>query len=275
MDLPKLTKKQKDILYLLYSFRFLNRIQIQALMHHKDYKTINLWLKDLREKGYVEWIYSTHFTEKTKPAIYYLGLNGIRFLKTFESYPIDDLRKRYREASRSQAYIDRCLLIADCCLHMESKRNDKYTYFYETEANYLRDSYYHFLADSELIHPHLCFSKDKFDDLSGEAIAQETYLLEVFDATLPRYRMKKRLENYIKYLDEEDYEWKEGADTEKQPIILFVCPRTSDLIYAKRRTRGLLAKEWEHDDEDKPRIRFATMEKLKEHGVTGKIWEEA
>lgn len=274
-DLPKLSMRQKDILKLLYSFRFLNRIQIQALMHHKDYKTINLWLKDLREKHYVEWIYSTHFAEKTKPAIYYLGLNGIRYLKTLESYPIDEVRKRYREASRSQTYIDRCLLIADCCLNLESKRNNKFTYFYETEADYLRDSYYHFLADSELIHPNLCFSKDKFDDFNGEAITQESYLLEVFDATLPRYRMKKRLENYIKYLDEEDYVWKEETDTEKLPIILFVCPRTSDLIYAKRRTRGLIAEEWEHDDEDRPHIRFATVEKLKEHGVTGEIWEEA
>lgn len=33
-------------------------------------------------KGYVEWIYSTHFAEKTKPAVYYLGLNGVRYLRT-------------------------------------------------------------------------------------------------------------------------------------------------------------------------------------------------
>ena len=71
-ELPKLTKKQQEILRLLYNFRFLNRIQIQALLKHKDPKTINLWLRDLRAKGYVEWIYSTHFAEKTKPAIYYL-----------------------------------------------------------------------------------------------------------------------------------------------------------------------------------------------------------
>ncbi len=81
-DLPKLTKKQQEILRLLYSFRFLNRIQIQAFLCHKDPKTINLWLRDLRAKGYVEWIYSTHFAEKTKPAIYYLGLNGVRHLRT-------------------------------------------------------------------------------------------------------------------------------------------------------------------------------------------------
>ncbi len=81
-ELPKLTKKQQETLRLLYSFRFLNRIHIQALLRHKDPKTINLWLRDLRAKGYVEWIYSNHFAEKTKPAIYYLGLNGVRHLLT-------------------------------------------------------------------------------------------------------------------------------------------------------------------------------------------------
>ncbi len=121
MNLPKLTIKKREILKLVYKHGFLNRIQIQALMHHKDYKTINVWLKDLRENHYVEWIYSTDFIGKTKPAIYYLGLNGIRYLKTLDAHAPEALRKRYRESSRSQTFIDRCLLLADCCITLEQK----------------------------------------------------------------------------------------------------------------------------------------------------------
>ena len=103
----------------------------------------------------------------------------------------------------------------------------------------------------------------------------DSYLLEVFDATMPRYRIKKRLSNYAEYLDDGE-EWRDGADTDKLPIILLVCPRVSDLIYAKRRTRGLLAEIWEYDEEDRPHIRFTTVEKLKEYGVMGEeIWKEA
>ena len=133
--LPKLTKKQQEILRLLYSFRFLNRIQIQALLRHKDPKTINLWLRDLRAKGYVEWIYSTHFAEKTKPAVYYLALNGVRYLRTvtrkskdddgniveLPTYPSEELRKRYKEPTRSQTYIDRCILIAGCAIALQKE----------------------------------------------------------------------------------------------------------------------------------------------------------
>lgn len=90
--------------------------------------------------------------------------------------------------------------------------------------------------------------------------------------------MKKRLENYVKYLDDEDYTWQEETDTDKLPIVLFVCPRTSDLIYAKRRTRGLIAKawEWEDGDAERPRMWFTTVERLKEGGILDKeIWEQA
>jgi hypothetical protein len=277
--LPSLTRKQREIIDLLYSYRFLNRKQIQAFLKHKDYKTINLWLRDLLDKQYVERIYSTDFAERTKPAIYYLSLNGIRHLKSFEFYPVDELNKRYRETSRSQTYIDRCQLIADCVIALEQARKvgslPESWYFYETEADYMRESYYHFLSESELIHPHLCFSKEIYEG-GGDTYSDNNYLLEIFDPTLPRYRVKKRLANYVEYLDEESEEWKEGADADKLPIVMLVCPRTTDLIYAKRRMRGLLAELWEYEDEERPRIWFTTINKLKESSVTAEeIWEEA
>ena len=68
-QIPKITRKQREILDLIYSHRFLTRIQIQAFLKHKDKKTINLWLKDLRSKNYINWIYDKdNFVEKTKPA---------------------------------------------------------------------------------------------------------------------------------------------------------------------------------------------------------------
>ena len=84
MKLPKLTTKQQEIIHLLYRYRYLDRIQIQTLMRHKDKRRVLAWLKDLRDKDYVEWIYSTDFIEKSKPAIYYLGINGVRYLKTVQ-----------------------------------------------------------------------------------------------------------------------------------------------------------------------------------------------
>jgi len=50
MKLPKLTTKQQEIIHLLYRYRYLDRIQIQRLMGHKDKRRVLSWLKDLRDK---------------------------------------------------------------------------------------------------------------------------------------------------------------------------------------------------------------------------------
>ncbi len=278
LNIPKITYKQNQILDLLYTHRFLTRIQIQTILKHKDKKTINLWLKDLRAKDYIKWIYNKdHFAEKTKPAIYYLGINGIRRFGNLDFHPVEELRKRYREHERSQVFIDRCLAIADTCITLEQARDEESYpqtwFFYETVADYLSDSCYHFLADNEYIHPNLCFGKLQYEWSEPETI--ESYLLEIFDATLPRYRLRNRLKQYVTYLDEELGEWEQETYGDPEPVILLVCATLTDLIYSKRRTRGLIADIWDYDDEDRPHIRFTTISKLRESGVLGEIWEGA
>ena len=270
MNLPKITMRQKDILDLLYKHRFLNRIQIQAMLGHKDYKNTNLWLKDLREKQYVEWIYSTHFAEKTKPAVYYLGINAIRRFRQNDVHT-GHISKYYREAGRSQAFIDRCVLLADACIALRQaggKNKDKDTwYYYETEAEYAENGYFNFLNDTD-IHPHLCYSKQGYND-DGEEVALESRVVEVLDPTLPRYSTIKRLKDYVEFLDGE--EWQSETDEDRPPVAMFICPTKADMIYCKRATKKLLEDTWETEN---VRMRFTTVEMVKTHGFRGRIWEE-
>jgi hypothetical protein len=286
MKLPKITTKQQEIVELLYRYRFLNRIQIQSFMGHTDKRRVLAWLKDLREKQYVMWIYSTDFTEKTKPAIYYLGLNGIRYLKTVQwtteegttlpYYPAEELHKRYKEANRTKQFIDCSILVADCCLSLRTKRTAEQlgiapsgaipSYTYVTEADYIDpDSRYHFLAEHETLRPNLQFMKR-----NGKTVTKR-YLLEIFDPHLPQYRLRNRIKAYVKYLT--DDEW-EGVDP--QPTILLVLPTLYGLIYAKRKVRKLLLDEY-YEAEDIPKdlhIRFTTTEQLQVQDITANIWEE-
>lgn len=260
MTLPKMTNQQQALIRLLYTHRFLNRIQIQALLKHKDKRRISAWLKDLREKQYIDWIYNPHdFAEKTKPAIYYLSLCGIRYLRSLEIYPPAELRKRYKESTCQAAFISSCLVIADCCITLKQRSAGDVTYTYTTLSDYINPaSEYNFLGE---LRPHLFFTKH-------EKTKATNYLLEILDATNPRYMVKKRLKDYITYID--DDEWAQAKGDDELPIVLMACPTTAELIYAKRHTRRLL----EDIQEDKVPIRFATTEKLKTHGVTGIIWEE-
>jgi hypothetical protein len=286
MKLPKITNKQSEIIELLYRHRFLNRIQIQSLLGHKDKKTINLWLRDLKAKQYVDWIYSLgDFALKTKTAIYCLAINGVRYLKTIQAdddspwYPIEDVRNRYKEPSRIQTFIDHSMLIADCCIEIIQVSREtsptKKSWQVATEADYRHPSseYYH-LHENELVSPNLVIAKTttKGSGTNKQEIKAK-FLLEIFDATMPRYRIKKRFSNYVEYLG--DGEWQDATRDEKPPVVFLVCPRTSDLIYAKRRPRGILAEEWDEDDGDKPTIQFATQDNLKRSGLSGDIWERA
>ena len=258
MNLPKLTTKQAEILKLLYKYRYLDRIQIQKTLQHKDKRRILAWLKDLRDKHYVEWIYSTDFIEKTKPAIYYLGINGIRHLKALDEYPIEEVRKRYKDDNRSRTFIDRSLAIASCCLALEATGSG---YSVITETDYINPEHdYHFLAEHDILRPSLYIQKQ----VRG---VTTNYLLEIFDATLPRYRMRRRLKAYVTYLDDQEWEGEEPG-----PIILLVCSSITELVYAKRATKKLI--EDTYADDGELQLRFTTAEVLKREGVAAKIWEE-
>jgi hypothetical protein len=258
MTQPKITGQQQAIIRLLYKYRFLNRKQIQTLLQHRDKRRIITWLKDLREKQYVRWIYDANdFAAKTKPAIYYIGLAGIRYLKTTGDCPTLELRKRYKESGRTQSYIDRCLLIADCCIALDdkAKNSKKLRYTYAIEADYSDpDSPYESLLAE--LKPHLYFVKD--DD--GVTV---TYVIELFDALLPRYQVRKRLSEYLEYLRDRE------ADA-SDLIALLAFSNIADLLYAKRRLRLL----FEDDEENELIIRLTTIDKIKKDGVTSEIWEE-
>jgi hypothetical protein len=259
-----ITAKQLIILKLLYQHRFLNRTQIQSLLHHKEKKRTSAWLKDLRTRDFIAWIYHPDdFALKTQPAIYYLSLEGIRYLRSLDYYPAAELRKRYKESQRKPDFIERCMLVAGVCLNLEVP-DESVSYSYATEADYMNDqSPYHSLIE---IHPQLCFIKTAMS-AKGRKITTN-YLLEVFAASTPRYALRRRLQDYINYLEDSDWE----ADFVSKPIVLLACPTTADLIYGKRRVRSVLENIGRTEDTF---IRFATVETLRREGVRGFIWEEA
>lgn len=274
MNLPKITPKQQEILILLYRYRFITRKQIQILLGHADKRRSSAWLKELREQQFIDWFYDpSDPNERSTPAVYFLGLNGIRFLRQTGEYDEGELRKRYKDAGRQQDFITRCLLLADCTIQLEQRnKGDNAHYAYALEADYTSyDSDYAILADSEFIHPDLAFTKEAETD---ENYIKQTYLVQLFDLTTPRYMVKKKLKSYIEYFDSsEPEEWQQQTGEEELPIILIACQTLAELIYAKRYARKQL-EDYELDEQEDVHLRFATVEQVKRQGVTGLIWED-
>jgi protein involved in plasmid replication-relaxation len=259
-----ITNKQQEILKHLYRYRFADSRQIEVLMHHKDRRRIGAWLKDLREKQYIGWIYSNDFEKKTKPAIYYLAINGIRFMASLHRYPVKELRKRYRESSRQEAFISNSLLIVECVIHFEicNANSENLNYVFKTRADYLNPEDSHYALSN--LGPDIFVEKQirrrgKYETTN--------YLIKILDSGVPRYVVRKQLKEYVTYLAERS--WRRRL-TGPEPIVHIICKTKVELIYAKRRTRRLLDDISEEDD---IHIRFATIDEVRQYGVTGAIWE--
>lgn len=259
MLLPHITKQQKLIPTFLYKYRFLNRLHIQKLLHHKDKKTINLWLKDLVMKDYISRIYEGKILgANTKPAVFYIGVNGIRFLKTYSDCDLQVIQKLYREGSRQESFISRCLLLVDISLQLEEKSTGDTTYTVVTESEYLHsDSELHILRG---ISPDLFFTR-------RVGKRRTYYLLEYFDSVFSQAVIRNRIKKYREFLLCGTWEEYIGRTP---PVLLFICPSVSVLIYAKRLTKRL----FEEGQLDGISIRFTTTDEIKRLGITGDVWED-
>jgi hypothetical protein len=82
--------------------------------------------------------------------------------------------------------------------------------------------------------------------------------------------VKKKLKGYVNFFDND--EWEDAKGDEELPIILIACPTLTELIYAKRYTKKLLA-EHSLDEVEDVHIRFAALEQVKRQSVTSTIWE--
>jgi hypothetical protein len=238
-----ITNKQKEILLLLYRFRFLNRLQLQQLLKHTTYKRINLWLKDLTEKKYLTRIFKRSWTENSVPAKYYIAKQGIRFLKTQPDCKTEYLKKLYREKDRSQQFIDRCLFIADIYLcYLTDNINNTATQNFYTQSNYNPTS---IIRD---IHP-------DFVILTGKEGIQHFTLYQLFPEGVPRYAVRKRIEQYISFLTEGD-----GSDL---PASLYLIVQSeAHYKYLTRHIQKIL-----EDESIDVQIYLSTYDQVVQHGI--------
>lgn len=254
MKLPPITPKQIEIINLVYKYRYLTSTQIQLFLNHKDKMRINLWLKDLNEKEYLSKIYSHKIGENIKPAIYYSGINAIRYYKTLD---MDNnyLKKLYRDNERTNEFLVRQIFIADICLDLITINNQgKDKYEFHTAADCTSNPIYSFLED---LSPQLLITKND----------NKQYILVMLDSNMPKYRVKKKIKSYIELFYESA--WEDNIGT-KFPTILFACESKALLIFAKKTARYLLE---DYQDPEDLQLWFGLYDDIQEYGVDGEIWE--
>lgn len=256
MILPKITTTQKQILFLLFKFRFLTTLHVQILLKHKNPKRTQSWLKDLKDKNYIGMIYFRNSRkDNTKPAIYYLKPQARFILK--ENLDCDEkaLNKIYKENTRREKFIMHCLSLADIYLFFlsQKKETEELNFFTQNELG----TYTYFPQE-----------------LPSAYIALRTptgtrrYFLDLFDEYTPPWVLRSRVKQYIRYA--EDGVWEERTKENKIPSIFFVCPTDTLKSHIYFYTKSLLEKEYE----EKITLFLTTKTRLKLSQNTQNIWEK-
>lgn len=259
-----ITTKQEEILTLLYKYKFLNRIQIQTFLKHKDHRRINSWLKDLIQKQYINRIWSNSYYERTMPAIYYLAPNSLGYLERRYYITSKYFPKVAEEATLSENFISDSLFLADISLSFLTNKAEKVTLTAMTQTELAEfDSKYSFLAEAR-IKPSLIFAEK-----AGKKSMTKYYIYEMIDKYSSMVSIRSKIKKYFEMYY--SGEWKNNVDG-KFPYLYFVCPSLYLIIYAKRYARRIRSEDYE--DADFP-IKFAHAENVKSSGIKADIWEKA
>lgn len=222
----KITSKQLEILILLYRFRFLNRIQIQTILNHKDYRRINAWLKDLTNKKIIDRFYSKKLKENTKPAIYFLITKSKEILKDNPKINEKLLKRAYREKYRSQRFISHHIFLADFYLNLLKNIKDEKLYFFtKTDLS---------------VHYYLPYKRPDAYIARGNKKITKRYFLETIDEGTPRFILRSLIDKYIEYYF--TYKWQEKTH-HAFPVILIICPNEDIKEYLKKYINQVLEEE--------------------------------
>jgi len=213
------TPKQLNILLLLYRFRFLNRIQIQKLLNHKDPRRINTWLKDLTTRNIIGRKYSTKLLANTKPAIYHLATKSRAILLTQPDTNEKLLKRVYRDKTRSDKLINHCLLVADI-------------YFLLNNQSQTNKTKLHFYTKTDLVsHYYLPYKRPDAYIAIESRRQTKRYFLEIIDEGTPRFMIRSKINQYIEYFQANT--WQDRTD-HPNPTMLFVCPDELTKIFLNK-----------------------------------------
>lgn len=254
MEHPLLTPKQISILFLLYRFRFLTTHQIQILLSHKEPRRIKAWLKELYDEGYLGRIYSRKEVGANVPAIYYLNTKARSALKGQKGIHEEVLKRIYREKLRSKSFIDHSVFLADIYLYLNTlAQENKETLHFFTKTDLAQFNY----LPLPLPDAYIALEVSKKDT--------KRYFLEIIDEGLPRFAVRKKVQRYFIYFDNNLWE---KHNSESFPKVLLICPTES----LKKYLHKFIAQTLE---EETAEIEFYVTTKEKLRNKEKNIWEKA
>lgn len=199
--------RQKEILLLLYKFRYLNRKQIQPLLGHKHHRLIQEWLNELTQSKFIIQDYDNKLAPI--PAIYSLDNKGKRYLKKLSEIKVKPLNRIWRVTKYKDQLKTHCILLGDIYLSLLNlKQKNKIELDFRTKTE--------LFGMLHLISP----CPDAFFTIKDKTGNTRRYFLDIFDDVPPVF-MRRRVKKYFEYYSSD--EWQDNTN-QPFPEVILVCP---------------------------------------------------
>jgi hypothetical protein len=205
-----LNKKQLQILYLLYKFRFgTTELFTKCQSNKVSRQYVNKRLSILCGQEYIGRKYDGSYRLAGKPAVYYLLPKGIKLLRQrpddFNPKILKNISNDYRAGVR---FSDHSIQVFNAYCYLKARYGENLKYF---TTSYLKLPQYDYFPQP---------LPDAYVSLNGESSSH--YFLEYFESITPFFVIKKRLKYYVSYA--EDNLWPKST---MLPTIVIVCDTES------------------------------------------------
>lgn len=252
MQIPTVTKSQKQILILLSSFRFLLINQLASLFSHKDPHRIKEWLIDLEKK---QLVFIIKPKNKTKPYIICLNHKARYVLQKDPNIEETYLARLYREKKAGDDFIQRQLFIADTYIYFLRHKDKKTEIDFFTKQDLQGYDYFpHPMPDAYI------------DEVTTKE--HYRYFLDYFERTISAKKLRFLISRYIKYY--ESGSWEENTNNTSFPTILLIFESQRKMWHIYHYAKALLEKSPTDDIE----IFLTTKDKITLNKKTVNIWQK-
>jgi len=253
-----ITKKQMQILMLVYKFRFMSSAQIQIVLKCKRRQSINYYLLDLTKKGYLK---RKANIKDAKPTIYFIGKKGIWYLKQI-GVEKTKLKKLYADESKGNEFIDQKLSIADLYIELTQKikEPDKNIVFFETQPETSVTNISPSLAPkATFLLTNSITNLLRSNTKPNSSFLEFLYIYDNFQYYIPRFVQRKKVLEFEKAI----------LNIQKKTnniSVLLVLPTNSNRKYLKKFIKSNVS-------ETKANWLLTTAKEYNRFGITSRIWQ--
>ncbi|HEY5267604.1 MAG TPA: replication-relaxation family protein [Candidatus Saccharimonadales bacterium] len=206
-----ITKQQIKILIRIYDYRFVTTSQLQQVLAKKQIQQVQQRLNLLLERGYIGRNFSSQDRLTGRYASYYLLPKGMKVLKRAKDYTFNPkvFHNIYKDKTASTRFINHCIGLGDINCYLERLHGDALEYF--TKTDLIDDDYFPNPRPDAFLKIH---STNKTTKTYSE------HFLEYCEEIVPFFVYRKRIKQYVEYVDDELWEEETGR---KSPTIRLVA----------------------------------------------------